>query len=140
MRHLSAATVFTIVSFNLLVLFLPVAILLLWRNPRHWVRLLTIFLGMIVGLLDLHSSEVQMTALLLLVFGFFTGFAEPSKAWLSAILLAMWIPIITVAALFAGAIHGQPFGVPATMFAFFPALVGAYLGVLVQRFGRRSEA
>ena len=124
------------ICFNLLILYFLLSIAVLWWWPKLWPRLLAAFLGMIIGLLDLHSSEVQMSLLMLLVLGFFCGFAEPKRAWFTAGLLAMWIPIVTVAALLCGVIRGQPFGVPATGLAFVPALVGTYSGVFVRRFGR----
>ncbi len=131
---------FTMIAFNLLVVYFPVALFTLWRRPQIAVELLAVFLGLLTGLLDLRSDDTQFTVLLLLVFGCFAGFAKPPRAALSAILLAGWIPVVTVAGLLAGVIHGQPYGVPATSLAFIPALVGTYLGAFVRRHAAGSPA
>ena len=69
---MSSQLLFTVIVFNSLVLFLPVAAILLWLKADLWLPLLMIFLGVIIGLSDLRS-DVQLTALLLLAFGFFAG-------------------------------------------------------------------
>ena len=135
MNHVPAHphVLFTMITFNLLALYFPLALFTLWRRPQMAVELLVIFLGMLTGLLDLRSDDAQFTVLLLLVFGCFAGFAKPRRAALAGILLAGWIPVVTVAGLLAGVIHGRPYGVPATGLAFIPALAGAYLGAFVRR-------
>ena len=138
MNHPSPHTLFNMISFQALVLLFPVSMLVLWRFPALWVRMLVLYLGLLTGLLDLRTDDAQFPVLLLLVFGFFAGFAQPRRAWLSALLLGMWVPVVTIAALFAGVIRGRPYGVPAAGLAFLPALLGAYLGVWLQRASART--
>jgi hypothetical protein len=130
---------FTVVVFNSLLLFVPIAMLLLYMRPRLWHYLFALFLGLVIGWLDLHSVEVQPTVLLLLVFGLFLGFAQPRHAWRWALLLAIWVPLGGFAAQVAGlrtAAPAEP-GVIASFIAFIPALVGAYGGALVNRASSR---
>ena len=64
---MSAQTLFTVIVFNSLVLFIPVAMLLLYMRPQLWHYLFALFLGLVIGWMDMHSVEVQPTVLLLLV-------------------------------------------------------------------------
>jgi hypothetical protein len=67
---MSIQTWFTIIAFNALVLALPIAAIILWRKPELWLHLWTLFVGVLVGLMDApgRATEVQMTVLLLLAF------------------------------------------------------------------------
>jgi hypothetical protein len=128
------------IVFYSLLLFVPVAVLLLYIRPQLWHYLFALFLGLVIGWIDMHSIEVQPTVLLLLVFGLFMGFAEPKHAWRWAILLAVWVPLGGFAAQVVGlrtAAPAEP-GVFASFIAFIPALIGAYGGALVKRASLRS--
>lgn len=81
-------TFFTVIWFNSLVLYLPLSMIIVYKRPALWQLLLSIFLGIIVGILDTKTDEVQFPALLLLVFGFFMGFVQPVRAWKWAFFLA----------------------------------------------------
>lgn len=134
--------IFTVIIFYSLVLFVPVSALLLLARPKLWHYLLAIFLGMIVGWLDLRSDEVSATILLLLVFGMFLGFAQPRHAWRWALLLAMWVPL---GGFFSSALGltNLPAASPnwlASLVAFIPAFIGAYGGALVSGASRRMSA
>lgn len=143
---MSRETLFTVIIFNSLVLFVPLAMLLLYMRPRLWHYLFALFLGLVIGWIDLRSVEVQPTVLLLLVCGMFLGNAQPKHAWRWALLLAVWVPLGGLVALAAGlktAAPAEP-GVFASLIAFIPALIGAYGGVLVNwassRLPKQSEA
>ena len=84
----------TIVGFHTLVLYLPVAALILYIRPQAWHYLLTLFLGLLIAFIDLQTDEVQLPALLLLTFGFFLGFAQSTSAWRWAVILGVWVPLI----------------------------------------------
>ncbi len=84
----------TIVGFHTLVLYLPVAALILYIRPKAWHYLLTLFLGLLIAFIDLQTDEVQLPALLLLTFGFFLGFAESARPWRWAAILGVWVPLI----------------------------------------------
>jgi hypothetical protein len=130
---MSKEILFTVVVFNSLVLFIPVAMFLLYKRPRLWHYLLALFLGLMIGWIDLRSVEVQPTVLLLLVFGLFLGFAQPRHAWRWAVILAVWIPLGGLVALVAGLRTPAPAepGVAGSFIAFIPALIGSYCGAFV---------
>ncbi len=124
---------FTVIIFNSLLLFIPVAALLLIVRPQLWHYLFAIFLGIIVGWFDLRTDEVSLTILLLVVFGLFLGFSQPRHAWRWALLLALWVPLggfVAQAWGLKNIVVPEPNWLP-TLFAFVPALVGAYGGAFV---------
>jgi hypothetical protein len=129
---MSKATLFTVIIFYSLVLFVPLALILLYLRPRLWHYLLALFLGIMVGWLDLNAAEVQGTVLLLLVFGVFFGFAQPKHAWRWALLLGMWVPLGGLAAQAIGLKTPEPPNVFGSLIAFVPALLGAYGGALAK--------
>ena len=130
---------FTVIVFNSLVLFLPVAAILLWLKADLWLPLLMIFLGVIIGLSDLRS-DVQLTALLLLTFGFFAGYAKPKYAWVWALLLGIWVPLAEFTALAIGLKLSYRPDILASAIALVPAFVGAYAGVVIQWAAARTGA
>jgi hypothetical protein len=129
---MSRDTLFTVIIFYSLVLFIPVSGLLLLMRPQLWHYLLAVFLGLIVGWFDLHTDEVSLTILLLVVLAMFLGFAKPKHAWRWALLLAVWVPLggLAAGALGFKVVTPQPNWIP-SLFAFVPALIGAYGGALV---------
>jgi hypothetical protein len=137
---------FTVIIFNSLLLFIPVAALLLVVRPQLWHYLFAIFLGIMVGWFDLRADEVSLTVLLLVVFGLFLGFAQPRHAWRWALLLALWVPLggfVVHAWGLINVVAHEPNWLP-SLFAFIPALLGAYGGAFVNwastRMPRRAEA
>lgn len=129
----------TIIQFHTLALILPLSAALLFKRPKLWNTMFSLFLGLLVAYIDLHSDEVQFTALLLLAFGFFLGFAEPTRAWKQALLLGVWVPLAQLTrTVFENQGTLLPEGVgslPALLFSF----AGTYSGVLVQRFEKQSK-
>jgi len=131
-------TLFTVIIFNLMILFLPVAAFLLFKWPRVWHLLLALYLGLLVGLTDLRTDDPQLPALLLITFGLFLGFAQPQAAWRWALVLGLWIPVLGLIARAAGVTNAQFSDVLFSLVALVPALIGAYAGVLVRRFTSRA--
>jgi len=127
------------IVFNSLVVFLPIAAILLWLKPNLWLPLLTTFLGIVIGLTDLRS-DVQYTALLLLVFGFFAGYAKPQSAWVWALLLGVWVPLAEFTALAIGFKLSYRPPILASSIALVPAFIGAYAGVFVQWAATRTSS
>lgn len=129
---MSAQLLFTIIVFNSLVLFLPIAAILLWRKPDMWLPLFTILLGVLIGWMKLYSTEPQLPTLLLLVFGFFAGYAKPQNAWVWALLLGIWVPLAEFTALAIGLKLTYRPDILASCVALIPAFIGAYAGVFVE--------
>jgi hypothetical protein len=132
--------IFTMTWFHLLVCFLPLSIILLYLWPRLWHHLLSIFFGVIAGMIDVNSQEVQLTVLLLLVFGVFMGFNQPLKAWRWGLLLGVFVPLFAISSILGSSAADKMVteGVFAAI-AIVPAMIGVYVGVLL-RSQARSEA
>lgn len=135
---MSTQNLFTFFAFNALLLSLPIAALALWLKPQWWLNVLTLFIGVLVGLMDLRATEVQMTAFLLIAFGFFAGFAQPRRAWRWALLLGAWVPLFGALAAAARLTNARGVDVIASLAAIMFALVGVYAGVIVKRFSPRE--
>lgn len=136
---MSNQTMFTVTIFYSLALFLPIAAIIVWLRPSLWLYLLTAFIGFIIGWWDLRATEVSVPVLLLLTFGFFFGFALPRRAWIGALLLGMWIPLLAIVSANLGVTQPeQPISIASLLVFVFP-LVGAYAGVLVSRFTPREN-
>ena len=130
---MSTQTLWTVIGFNSLVLvFVLIVPLLLWR-PQWWPTMLTLFAGMLIGFMAPRTEEIILIVFLLIAFGFFTGFVQPRHAWRWALLLAIWVPLNEAFAMIIGARGVEPPNVPASLFAFVPAFVGVYVGVLIHR-------
>jgi len=129
----------TIAGFYALAVFLPLSVILLYVQPGLWHNLFISFLGMLTGYLDVNSHEVQFTVLLLLVFGFFSGFSDSKRSWICALLLAVWVPLFAFLRILVersyGAIVPEGFG---SFLAFLPAFAGVYLGVGVRTASKRN--
>ncbi|MBI3741686.1 MAG: hypothetical protein HY257_08025, partial [Chloroflexi bacterium] len=123
---MSPQTLFTVIVFNSLLAYFILAALIVWKRPQLWLTLVTIFLGALVGWIDVGANEVILPVFLLLAFGFFIAFARPRSAWLHALFLAMWIPIF---GFLAFALQVAPSARPIESFiAFMPAFIGAGAG------------
>ena len=136
---MSNQLLFTIITFNSFVLFLPIAAIILWRRPALWLHLLTLFVGIVIALFDLRASEVQLPAFLLLTFGFFAGFAQPRRAWLWGLMLGVWVPIFGFIALGVGLAPYYPQQQFGSFIAIVPAFIGSYGGALVKRISPQTE-
>jgi hypothetical protein len=86
----------TILSFHSMAAFMPLSALALWRRPALWPYLASMFFGLCVAFIDLGASEVQVPALLLIGFTFFTGFASPRGAWRWGIITGIWTPVFHI--------------------------------------------
>ena len=134
---MSPQLLFTVVTFNLMLLFAPVAALILFKWPRLWQLLLALHLGLLVALLDFRSDEPAFSALLLITFGLFLGFAQPKGAWRWACLLGIWIPALALFAFATKLTAVTPVEAVSSFLAVGFAFIGVYAGVLVKRLSER---
>jgi len=91
---MNANLLFTIATFHAMVLFLPAAAVALYWKPSVWPYLVAGFAGYLIAMIDLQTDEAQLSALLLLVFSLFTGFADRSSPWRCGVLIGGWIPAL----------------------------------------------
>src|SRR5512140_3503620 len=131
---MSDKLILTIVSFNTMALLLPVCMFVLYKKPKYWHTTLTLFLGFLVGFIDLESDEVILPVLLLLAFGFFIGFSNREYAWAYALMIAVWVPVGAFIHLWLQPepARGLQEGFGACI-SFLPAFLGVYSGVFVHR-------
>ena len=124
---------FTAAGFNLLVIALPVAAIVLFRWPRLLPYVMSLFFGLLIGFIDTQTKSVQLPALFLTSFGFFIAFSRPKQVWMYALLLAMWIPIAHVAQSAAGVVSPEPLGAPGIILPFVFSFIGSYAALAVRR-------
>lgn len=91
-------------------------------------------LGLGVGWLDLHTTEVTVTIVALVGTGLLLGVLEPKGAWRWAVLIALGLPIMAVGARLSGMHTAEPAELDPriALVALGFALVGSYAGVLVR--------
>jgi hypothetical protein len=91
--------------------------------------------GLGIGWLDLHTTEVVVTILALLLAGLFLGILQPSAAWRWAVLLAVGLPAMAVVGRLLSLRTAEPIRVDPriALVALAFALVGCYSGVAVRR-------
>ena len=119
--------------FHLLIYFLPLSIILLFLWPRLWHHLLSMFFGIIAGMVNAQSQEVQLTVLLLLVFGLFMGFNQPFKAWRWGLLLGVFVPLFAISSILeSSAADKMITEIVFAAIAIVPAMIGVYVGVLLR--------
>ena len=131
---------FTVLWFNSLVLFLPISMLLLYKWPNLWHLLLSLFLGILTGIFDLRTDEIQFPALLLLVFGFFLGFSQPKSAWRQALMLGIWVPTFEMARIvMEGSMDKFISEGIGSLLALVFAFAGSYAGTLLQTITKKKK-
>ncbi len=99
-----------------------------WRSPTDLAcTALAVFLGLGIGWLDLHVTEVVVTIVSLLAVGMVLGLLQPFAAWRWALLIALGLPMMATVALLAGMRTAEPVHLDAaiTLVALAFALVGS---------------
>lgn len=99
--------------------------------PTLW----AVAIGLGIGWLDLHTTEVSVTILALLLAGLFLGLVQPSGAWRWALLLALGLPAMAAVGRLLGLRTAEPIRLDAriVLVALAFALIGCYSGVLLRR-------
>jgi hypothetical protein len=96
---------------------------------------LAVALGLGIGWLDLHATEVFWTILALLLAGLLLAFLQPTAAWRWAVLLALGLPAMALVGRLLRVRTAEPIHVDPriVLVAVGFALVGCYGGVVVRR-------
>lgn len=86
-------------------------------NPASWksrqkaiCTALAVAIGLAIGWLDLHTTEVIVTILALLLAGLLLGLVQPTAAWRWAVLLALGLPAMAVVGNLLRVRTADPFG------------------------------
>lgn len=96
---------------------------------------LAVAIGLGIGWLDLHTTEVTVTILSLLFGGFLLGLLAPNAAWRWAVLLALGLPAMALIGQLLRVRTAEPIRLDlrVALVALAFALVGCYGGVMVRR-------
>jgi hypothetical protein len=107
------------------------------RRSRYTVGL-AVVLGLGIGWLDLHTTEVSVTILALLSTGLLLGLLQPIAAWRWAVLLGLGLPVVATVGHLLGMRTAEPIRLDPRIvlvgFAF--GRVGCYAGVVIRRAAR----
>lgn len=107
-----------------------------WNLRRNSIyTAFSVAIGLGIGWLDLHTTEVMVTILSLLLAGIFLGLLQPKAAWRWVVLLGLGLPVMAIVGMLFGVssaeqIHLDP---RISLVAMAFALVGCYIGVAVRR-------
>ncbi|MCB0790160.1 MAG: hypothetical protein H6595_02910 [Flavobacteriales bacterium] len=107
-----------------------------WRSPGPLTCIvLAIILGLGIGWIDLHTTEVAATIVPLLLAGFLLGLLRPMANWQWAILLSLGLPTMGALALWTGLPTAEPVHLDARIVsvAFLFAVVGTSMGAALRR-------
>ncbi len=104
-------------------------------GPTRLCAVLAAALGLGIGWLDLHTTEVIVTILALLSAGLVLGLLKPVGAWRWAILLALGLPAMAELGRLFGVRTPEPihFDPRVCLFALMVGFVGCFAGVAVRR-------
>jgi hypothetical protein len=106
-----------------------------WRSPRDLVcTALAVILGLVVGYLDLHVTEVVVTVVALLISGLLLGLIQTKGTWRWALLIAIGLPIMEFVAIRTGMHTAEPARLDPliALVALVLAFLGTYLGVFMR--------
>ena len=107
-----------------------------WRSPYDLAcTALAIALGLGIGWLDLHTTEVSVTIVSLLACGVLLGLLRSAAAWRWALLLAAGLPIMEAVASLTAMRTPEPIRLDprVALVALGFALAGSYAGALIRR-------
>jgi MFS family permease len=113
-----------------------------WRSSRDLVcTALAVALGVVVGWIDMHVTEVIVTILALVAFGLILGLVQPAAAWRWALLIAVGLPIMELVAIKFNLQTAEPVHLELriTIVALGFSLLGAYIGVFIRYLMHTSQ-
>jgi uncharacterized membrane protein len=102
---------------------------------------LALVLGLGIGWLDLHTTEVAVTIVPLLAVGLMLGLMRPVAAWRWPVLEVVGLPAMSAVARMIGAETAEPaqLDIRIIVVALVFALIGSYTGVLIRKSLRSSK-
>jgi hypothetical protein len=110
------------------------------KPPEQGAVAVALFLGAVAGGVDLFVGSAQIAATLIVVFSFVLSLTYPRKAWLWAILTAMFVPLANTLAVELGYGHlRRPENIYITYVVFVPAFIGAYSATFLRWYSAKKE-
>ena len=122
----------TLIPFYGLVLLIPISIVWTYNRSGDWHIVLAVFLSVLIGYIDSHSSEVIFPIVLLFAFGYFLGFAKPDRFLVLGIVLAIGVPLFQ---LYQSLVVSDDVSVKnlGTLISLVPSFAGIGIGVGIRR-------
>lgn len=109
-------------------------------TPERSAITIAVVLGVIAGVVDLIAVSAQVAATLIVVLSFLLSLTYPRKAWLWAILMAMFVPLANTLAVELGYGHlRRPESIYLAYMVFVPAFIGAYSAAFLRRYSAKKE-
>ncbi len=110
------------------------------KSPEQGAVVVALLLGAIAGGVDLFVRSAQIAATLIVVFSFVLSLTYPRRAWLWAVLTAMFVPLANTLAVEFGYGHlRRPESIYLTYMVFVPAFIGAYSAAFLRRYSAKKE-
>lgn len=106
------------------------------------ILLLAITIGLLAGYIDWRSDEVQAVVLVLFMGSVITGYLHPHMAWFFALVSGVTLTLSHVIAYKMGyepyyTVDPNPWE---SLFGIIPAIIGAYIGVLISYLAASMES
>ncbi len=110
------------------------------KTPENSAVIVAIILGVVAGGVDLAAGSPQVAPALIVVFAFLLSLTYPRRAWMWALLTAMFVPLANTIVVELGYPHfRRPESVYLSYLAFVPAFIGAYSASFLRRYAVRQE-
>ena len=110
------------------------------KAPESSAVIVAIILGVVAAGVDLAAGSPQVAPALIVVFAFLLSLTYPRKAWLWALLTAMFVPLANTLVVELGYPHfRRPESVYLSYLAFVPAFIGAYSATSLRRYSAKQE-
>ena len=110
------------------------------KTPENSAVIVAIILGVVAGGVDLAAGSPQVAPALIVVFAFLLSLTYPRRAWMWALLTAMFVPLVNTLVVELGYPHfRRPESVYLSYLAFVPAFIGAYSAVFLRRYSAKQE-
>src|SRR5215469_16204938 len=94
---------------------------------------LAALLGMSAGLLEIRVGDLLITALFVLLSTLVLGFVRPIKAWRWILVVAVFVPLLRLAAYWLVGQRAYRAQILESVLAFVTGTAGAYSGVLARK-------
>ncbi len=110
------------------------------KKPENSAVIVAIILGVVAGGVDLAAGSPQVAPALIVVFAFLLSLTYPRRAWMWALLTAMFVPLVNTLVVELGYPQfRRPESVYLSYLAFVPAFIGAYSAVFLRRYSANQE-
>lgn len=94
---------------------------------------LAVLFGLVAGLLEIRIGDLLVTAVFVMIATMVLGYLRPRNAWRWTLLVAVFVPLLRIAAYYLLGERAYRAQVWESVLGFVTGAVGAYAGVLGRR-------